>query len=166
MPKNHTGQGNSTNTPVKQEAFQYFMSVHTAIVAIVTEKHQWADKKYHYVDTNAGTGRNDDGTDGSVKISIQKIHERFSGAIIIAIEKNYEAANQLYRETCFMIEQFVEGQIKIIPGDNQMILVPSIIMEPSSGTRFGLVYSDPNGVDDFPNRRASGFLSAQIYSKN
>lgn len=139
MPINTYGQGNSANTPIKQEALRYFMRVHAGIVSYAQ---RW-DKKYYYIDTNAGTGTNGDFSAGSVVIAYEEVvlthHLHMIGT---AIDIRSDALASL-ASLLGMIYP-----IKVIHGDNHQVLHPRLL--PAKSWLFGLVYCDPNGVNDLP----------------
>jgi hypothetical protein len=156
MPVNGTGQGNSPNTPVKQRALEYFLRVHAGVVSGIVQKYpRWTDPHYYYIDANAGTGKNADGTAGSVLIA----HETMAAAALpligTAIEKDYRA---------FLLLQgalYYAPTFRTLHADNAVALVPSLIPPTFSGRKYGLVYCDPNGVNDFPFDALVDFFQPQ-----
>lgn len=143
VPINETGQGNSDNTPIKQESYAYFLYVHADIVMAMQKKWAWIDRHYYLIDINAGTGSNADGTEGSIRLAQRIIRERGHKLIAWAIEKRHDAVEQL-RLALGDVSPFT-----ILEGDNAALLQKALLPKDSTA-KYGLVYADPNGAYDFP----------------
>jgi three-Cys-motif partner protein len=141
MPKSNTGQGYSQNTPVKQQALLYFMTLHTAVVSHII--HRWGQAEYYYIDTNAGTGTNPDGTPGSALIAYQCMCQAGLQPYGYLIEKDTLAANALMQHFAMATTMHVAC------ADNHTVLRSSLFPQ-GRGWHMGLVYCDPNGVNDLP----------------
>jgi three-Cys-motif partner protein len=154
MPINASGQGNSANTPIKQEAFRYFMAVHAGIVARALKKFQ--SSSYYYIDTNAGTGTTDDQRDGSVLIAMDAIARNQLHMQGYAIDVRADALTSLQARLGFT------PTIDLLHGDNATILRPTLL--PSKKWLMGLVYCDPNGVNDLPLDALIAFFHPNVPS--
>lgn len=172
MPINETGQGQSKNTPIKQDCFQYFMGMHVKVAwgILRNPRNIWAERMYYYIDTNAGTGLNDDGSHGSTLLAMKASYKVDLPLHLTAIEMNSEACAILKEQVDFLARLPRTGrtvtlggvalghpwsacvdidQAQCLNADNAIALTPALLPE-TPGQKLGVVYCDPNGVDDLP----------------
>ncbi len=132
--------GWSDASPIKQEHFRIVLQTHLNIVQAIFKKYPYIPSTFYYFDTHCGPGIYEGGESGSPFIFLEEINKtdlRFSA---IFIDENEEYIENLRREvgTC--------KNIKILHGNNAELL--PIYALPGRKKRYGLLYSDPNGIFD------------------
>lgn len=137
MPvKNGIGYGQYTLD--KQFGLEMLFKYHMSVVREVLGNHPNFPQIYHYIDTNAGSGHNEElDCDGSPLIYEKEIRQIGIGGKSWLIEREPENAD--------ILRDLVGGEIII--GDNRDVLHGIIARLPWRA--FGLLYHDPNTVPDF-----------------
>jgi hypothetical protein len=144
-------QGQSDATKPKQEALGSFISAHSSIVSAIQEKYSWAGP-YLYVETNAGSGWNDDvGCNGSPIVAMQALSDqpwlKYECAFI---ERRTEAADSLAQLLA------AHGYKARVCHQDHAIALPSLAVPRNA---FGLVYADPNALKDAPVEALRAFFT-------
>jgi len=133
------GVGQSDITRIKQKHFREILRVHLQITGHIFKKNadkDWWNKRYYYFDLNAGRGHDCDGNIGSPLIFSEEAARAGIDAMAVFIEKEPENAD--------VLRQCVSG---VICGDHTEKL-PELFPDNDKVWRYGLLYSDPNGVFD------------------
>jgi three-Cys-motif partner protein len=148
--KTKTGQQYSEATPYKLKGFRYLMAFHAGVCQIILEKY---NQSYIYIDLNCGAGYQPeygefgDEIYGSPIIALQELNKKGIEPICHFCDNNQEALNNLKK----LIEEdlLLKCQPFYWHGDNKESLV-KIAQQINNKQFCGLVYSDPNGKQDFP----------------
>jgi three-Cys-motif partner protein len=155
MPKDttRTGQQYSTSTPYKLKGFRYLMSYHAGVCRLIFDK-PYQPSKYIYIDLNCGAGSQPDyrkvGDEefGSPIVALQELNKRGIEPTCHFCDANEESLEILKRT----IEELnLKCEARYWLGDNKDSLL-SISQDLANSQFLGLVYSDPNGKQDFPIR--------------
>jgi three-Cys-motif partner protein len=144
-----TGQQYSSSTPYKLKAFRYLMSFHAGVCNLILKK---TSQRYIYIDLNCGAGSQPEYEEfgdevlGSPIIALQELNQNGIEPICHFCDVSEEALVKLKNTIS-------ELKLKCSPnywhGENKESLLK--ISENLSRFQFqGLVYSDPNGKQDFP----------------
>lgn len=153
MPKDttRTGQQYSASTPYKLKGFRYLMSYHARVCKLILNK---TNQPYIYIDLNCGAGYQPDyrkvGDEalGSPIIALQELNKQGIEPICHFCDANQESLEILKRT----IEEFkLNCESHYWFGDNKNSLF-NISQDLADSQFQGLVYSDPNGKQDFPIR--------------
>lgn len=144
-----TGQQYSQATPYKLKAFRYLMSYHARVCELILKK---TKQPYLYIDLNCGAGHQPEykkfGPEqyGSPIIALQELNKRGIKPTCHFCDVSEEALSILERT---IGEMGLQCQPFYWRGDNKKTLRE--ISQKLSRSQFnGLVYSDPNGKQDFP----------------
>jgi three-Cys-motif partner protein len=152
MPKDdttRTGQQYSASTPYKLIGFRYLMGYHARVCKLILSKTR---QPYIYIDLNCGAGYQPD---------YRKFGEEALGSPIIALQELNEQGIEPICHFCDESEESLELLKRAIEelklkcaanywlGDNKDSLL-AISRELTDPQFLGLVYSDPNGKQDFP----------------
>ncbi|MFQ4137843.1 three-Cys-motif partner protein TcmP [Nodosilinea sp. PGN35] len=144
-----TGQQYSASTPYKLKGFRYLMSYHARVCEKILNKRR---QPYLYIDLNCGAGYQPDyrkyGDEvlGSPIIALQELNSRGIEPICHFCDSNEESL-EILKAT---IERLgLACQPRYWSGNNRDSL-PSICQDFIYPESLGLVYSDPNGKQDFP----------------
>jgi three-Cys-motif partner protein len=144
-----TGQQYSAFTPYKLKGFRYLMSYHAAVCEKILKKRR---QPYIYIDLNCGAG---------YQPEYRKFGDEVLGSPIIALQELNKKNIEPICHFCDTSEESLEILKKAIedlslkcqshywPGNNKDSL-PSICKNFVYPESLGLVYSDPNGKQDFP----------------
>ena len=151
MPKDttSTGQQYSRSTPYKLKAFRYLMGYHSRVCKLILQKTR---QPYIYIDLNCGAGYQPDykkfGNEvlGSPIIALQELNEQGIEPICHFCDTNPESLKILESTIQELKLQCVASYWL---GDNSQSL-QEISQSLNKSQFHGLVYSDPNGKQDFP----------------
>ncbi|MFG3817545.1 three-Cys-motif partner protein TcmP [Limnothrix redekei] len=152
MAQTQTGQQYSESTPSKLEGFRYLMSYHAAVCEQIFKNPNTTTRKYIYVDLNCGAGYQPEykefGTEefGSPIIALQELNKKNIKPICHFCDQSQEALNKL-SETIKNLN--LQCDPHYWTGDNKESL-KEIAQQLEKLDYYGLVYSDPNGKQDFP----------------
>lgn len=151
-------QGQSKATPAKQALLAGFISAHTNAAQAIQQKHAWAGP-YCYIETNAGSGWNDDvDVIGSPLVALRALQARNELRYQCTfIEKHKPSAELLAKR----IEAEGGDASMVINGDHCKVL-PEIEIPDAA---FGLVYADPNKLTDSPEEALRTFYSKKSTSR-
>ena len=144
-----TGQQYSASTPYKLKGFRYLMSYHAAVCEKILKKRK---QPYIYIDLNCGAGDQPDyrkfGDEvlGSPIIALQELNKKDIDPICHFCDSNEESL-EILQETIGRLG--LRCRPRYWPGDNKDSL-PSICQDFVYPESLGIVYSDPNGKQDFP----------------
>lgn len=141
------GIGISDYTPTKQRHFREILNTHLIINEQIFKKHSsWnrIDPYYWYFDIYAGDGKPNNNL-GSPLIFLNLAKNKQLKVKAIFIEKVKKNFKKLKVNTIDYV--FKNAQLFLHYGDNKNILPEYFI--PSVNYRYGLLYSDPNGISDF-----------------
>ena len=151
-------QGQSEATKPKQQALGSFISAHSKIVEVIQEKHsEWAGP-YVYIETNAGSGWNDNvDCIGSPLVALDALgkHSELKYQATF-IERSVDSANSLENRIA------LRGHKAEVINKDHAIALPSIRVPRGS---FGLVYADPNALKDAPVEALKTFFKQTTASK-
>ncbi|KAM3113896.1 three-Cys-motif partner protein TcmP [Phormidesmis sp. 146-33] len=151
MPKDTTptGQQYSASTPFKLKGFRYLMGYHSRVCKLILNK---TNQPYIYIDLNCGAGYQPD---------YRKFGDQALGSPIIALQElNGQGIEPIChfcdssQESLEILRRTIEDlKLKCEPhywsSDNKDALLS--ISQGLANSQFqGLVYSDPNGKQDFP----------------
>jgi three-Cys-motif partner protein len=153
MPKDTTptGQQYSASTPYKLKGFRYLMGYHSRVCKLILSK---TSQPYIYIDLNCGAGYQPD---------YRKFGDEALGSPIIALQELNRQGIEPICHFCDTNEESIASLKKTIEelnlkcdacywlGDNKDSLL-SISRSLANSQFQGLVYSDPNGKQDFPIR--------------
>jgi three-Cys-motif partner protein len=147
-----TGQQYSESTPYKLKGFRYLMGFHSGVCKIILNKPEFQNSKYIYVDLNCGAGDQSEYREfgdevlGSPIIALQELNHKEIEPICHFCDSSQESLDIL-KETIDKLK------LKCVPtywhGDNKKSLI-EISKTVNDYNFYGLVYSDPNGKQDFP----------------
>lgn len=157
MPKTPTGQQYSDATPYKLDAFRYLMSFHAGVCELILRKYH---QKYIYIDLNCGAGYQPEYQEfgeqvyGSPIIAIQELNEKNICPVCHFIDISQDSLASLEHT----IQQLnLKCKAHYWNGNNKDCLIK--ISKIITGQNFqGLLYSDPNGKQDFPLKEIKNFL--------
>jgi three-Cys-motif partner protein len=144
-----TGQQFSASTPYKLKGFRYLMGYHARVCELILKK---INQPYIYIDLNCGAGYQPeyqqfgDETFGSPIIALQELNGRDIEPICHFCDASSEALDIL-KHTIERLQLRCEAHYWI--GDNKDSLLGISRSLPNSSFQ-GLVYTDPNGKQDFP----------------
>jgi three-Cys-motif partner protein len=155
MPKDttSTGQQYSASTPYKLKGFRYLLGYHARVCKLILQK-QETKQPYIYIDLNCGAGYQPD---------YRKFGDEVLGSPIVALQELNQEGIEPICHFCDVSEESLEIlrrtiadlDLKCSPhywvGDNKDSLI-SISQTFDNASFLGLVYSDPNGKQDFPVR--------------
>lgn len=144
-----TGQQYSSATPYKLKAFRYLLGFHAGVCERITKKY---NQPYIYIDLNCGAGSQPD---------YQEFGDEVFGSPIVAVQELNKKGIHPICHFCDSSEEAIESLKKVIRdmslqctplywlGDNKDSLLK--ISKQLGESKFqGLIYSDPNGKQDFP----------------
>lgn len=143
MPSNK-GQGQSGVTHDKQVFFECILRQHMFLTSCIIKKNDWTYPTYYYIDTNAGSGYNDEVNErGSPLIFRSCSHILKIPFKAILIDRHEPYIEELKRRTTWS-EDYI-----FLPKDNELV-IPAISKRLYNKGRpvFGLLYHDPNGCPD------------------
>jgi three-Cys-motif partner protein len=144
-----TGQQYSASTPYKLKGFRYLMGYHSRVCKLILQKIR---QSYIYIDLNCGAGYQPD---------YKKFGDETLGSPIVALQQLNQEGIEPICHFCDVSEESLEILKKTIAelklkcqpnywlGDNKNALL-SISKTLHNSQFLGLVYSDPNGKQDFP----------------
>ena len=145
-----TGQQYSDATPYKLNGFRYLMRYHAGVCEKIFSK--YPTSKYIYIDLNCGAGEQTEyeqfgaGIYGSPIIALQELNEKGIIPVCHFCDNHSDALTKLEKT----IQKLgLNCHSKYWSGNNKESL--KAISKSMINTKFnGLVYSDPNGKQDFP----------------
>lgn len=144
-----TGQQYSAATPHKLKAFRYLVGFHAGVCEYIIKKYP---QPYIYIDLNCGAGYQPDyqefGSEvlGSPIIALQELNNKGIEPICHFCDGNQEALESLKK---VIQDMSLKCEAHYWYGDNKKSLL-NIAKELSGSPLQGLIYSDPNGKQDFP----------------
>jgi len=144
-----TGQQYSSATPHKLKAFRYLMGYHAGVCELIMKKYS---QPYIYIDLNCGAGDQPEYCEfgdevlGSPIIAIQELNKKGIHPICHFCDSNQEALDNL---KVAIQSRSLRCEAHYWFGDNKNSLL-SIAEELCDSQFNGLIYSDPNGKQDFP----------------
>jgi three-Cys-motif partner protein len=153
MPKDitRTGQQYSASTPYKLRGFRYLMGYHSRVCRLILNK---TNQPYIYIDLNCGAGyqpeyrKFGDEALGSPIIALQELNRQDIEPVCHFCDANEESLETLKRT---VEELKLKCKARYWLGDNKDSLLE--ISQDLTNSQFqGLMYSDPNGKQDFPIR--------------
>lgn len=137
----HNGVGHSSATAEKQQALEAVLSMHINVVKSILSRWPKYPRPYHYIDTNAGTGYNDQEDCPGSPVVFLKTATRINVPIWARfIEIN--AGNRVFLDGC---TGCFPGNHLSITGDNQKEL--PTLMDQLPRNAYGIIYCDPNGIN-------------------
>lgn len=159
MPKDttSTGQQYSASTPFKLKGFRYLIGYHSRVCKLILQK---VKQPYIYIDLNCGAGYQPD---------YRKFGDEVFGSPIVALQELNQADIEPVCHFCDASAESLETLEKTIAdmklncqphywlGDNKDSLL-KISQTLSNSQLLGLMYSDPNGKQDFPIREIKEVL--------
>ena len=156
MPKDttRTEQQYSAATPYKLKGFRYLMGYHARVCKLIFDKPNNESSKYIYIDLNCGAGYQPDygevgdETLGSPIIALQELNGQGIEPICHFCDANKESL-EILKRTIEELKLNCEPHYWL--GDNKNSLI-NISQDLADSKFHGLVYSDPNGKQDFPIR--------------
>ena len=144
-----TGQQYSSATPYKLKAFRYLMGYHAGVCELIMKKYS---QPYIYIDLNCGAGDQPEYCEfgdevlGSPIIALQELNKKGIHPICHFCDSNQEALDNL---KVAIQSRSLRCEAHYWFGDNKNSLLS--IAEGLCDSQFnGLIYSDPNGKQDFP----------------
>ena len=147
--KTKTGQQYSEATPFKLKGFRYLMAYHAGVCKLILEKY---NQKYIYIDLNCGAGSQPEYEEvgdelyGSPIIALQELNKKGIIPECHFCDASKEAIEKL-KETIESLGLKCESTYWI--GDNKESL-RNIAQSINNDKFCGLLYSDPDGKQDFP----------------
>ena len=151
MPKDttRTGQQYSASTPYKLRGFRYLMGYHSRVCKLIISK---TNQPYIYIDLNCGAGyqpeyrKFGDEALGSPIIALQELNRQGIEPICHFCDISKESLETLERT---IKELKLKCDARYLLDDNKNSLLR--ISQDLTDSQFqGLMYSDPNGKQDFP----------------
>lgn len=152
MAQTKTGQQYSESTPFKLRGFRYLMSYHAAVCEKIFKKPNTTTQRYVYIDLNCGAGYQPEYKEfgdevlGSPIIALQELNKKNIQPICHFCDQSQEALDKL-SETIKNLN--LQCDPHYWAGDNKESL-REIAQHLKGSYYYGLVYSDPNGKQDFP----------------
>lgn len=144
-----TGQQYSSATPYKLKAFRYLLGFHAGVCELITKKY---NQPYIYIDLNCGAGSQPDYQEfgdevfGSPIIALQELNKKGIHPICHFCDNSQEALESLEK---VIRDMSLQCNPRYWLGDNKDSLLK--ISKQLGESKFqGLIYSDPNGKQDFP----------------
>lgn len=155
-----TGQQYSEATPFKLAGFRYLMRFHAGVCKRIQNKYSQERQQYLYIDLNCGAGYQPEYAEfgeevfGSPIIALQELNQQGIEPICHFCDVNPEALASLRQ---VISEQNLNCEAYYWEGENRKSL-GEISKALQSSNFQGIVYSDPNGKQDFPLKEIKEFL--------
>lgn len=157
MPKGttRTGQQYSASTPYKLKGFRYLMDYHARVCKRILNK---TEQPYVYIDLNCGAGYQPEYREfgdeilGSPIIALQKLNSQGIEPICYFCDVNEESLEILERTISNLK---LSCTPRYLLGNNKNSLL-QVCQELGDYKFQGLMYSDPNGKQDFPLKEIKG----------
>jgi three-Cys-motif partner protein len=159
-----TGQQYSASTPYKLKGFRYLIGYHARVCKLIIQK---TNQPYVYIDLNCGAGYQPEYREfdaeplGSPIIAIQELNRQGICPVCHFCDVSSEALDSL-RATITDLKLECDAQYWL--GDNKQSLI-KISQTLSAFSFLGLVYSDPNGKQDFPIKEIKDVLQLPSMKK-
>ncbi|HOT98926.1 MAG TPA: three-Cys-motif partner protein TcmP [bacterium] len=150
------GVGQSAYTETKQEHLRTILRTHINIVKSILKKRSYSLPCYYYYDINAGPGIYNNGEIGSPLVFVQEAERARINYQAVFIEIKDDSYNRL-------LSLFGDNpHVKIYHGDNQEILPLLIPNTKDRQWRYGMIYTDPNGI--FNDKAIADFVNRECFS--
>jgi hypothetical protein len=155
-------------TPKKQYAFRQFLTVYTAIAAVIQRRHStWAGSRWTYIELTAGPGIiNDKGSNlrcsPLIALDVFRAHLSFEVDcyFIEHDTSRFTTLSSIIKEEMASWDQKQKSRIHVKEEccDSKLVLSRALALVLRG--KFGLLYWDGLGRDTYPSIELSGWLTA------